>query len=48
MKKTVKVEIELKRGKRRVIYVDLKSNTASGVLKRLTAKYGLKVRLVDA
>ncbi len=48
MKKTIKVEIALKRNKRKVIYADLKSSTASGVIKRLTAKYGLKVRLVDA
>ena len=48
MKKTVKVEITLKRGQRRVIYVDLKTNQATGVLKRLTAKYGLRVRTADA
>jgi subtilisin-like proprotein convertase family protein len=44
MRKTIKVEITLKHKKRRVIYVDLKSNQANGVLKRLTAKYGLNVR----
>lgn len=48
MRKTVKVEITLKRGKRRIIWVDLKSNQASGVMKRLTAKYGLNVKPVNA
>ena len=50
MKKTIKVEIDLKRGSRkalrRIIYVDLKSNTANGVIKRLMAKYGLTVKAV--
>ena len=48
MRKTIKVQIDLKHGKKRVIYVDLKTNQASGVIKRLTAKYGLKVRPVEA
>lgn len=49
MRKTIKLEVTTRRGKQRIVYVDLVSktaDTAENILKRLKSKYRMKVRQV--